>query len=127
MNDKKLWLIISAFSGVTAVAIGAFGAHGLRETLSPQMLEVYRTGVLYQLIHSVVLLVLVLNTIIKAKIPSIFFLLGIILFSFSLYIYSTTGITFFAMITPVGGFCFLIGWLLIIYEAVKLKEKHSTT
>ena len=122
MNDKKLWLVISAVSGFTAVAIGAFGAHGLREKLSEQMLDVYKTGVLYQLIHSVVLLVLSLNTLIKAKLPSIFILLGMILFSFSLYIYSTSGIRFFAMITPVGGFCFLIGWLWIIYEALKLKQ-----
>ena len=122
MNDKKLWLIISAVSGFTAVAIGAFGAHGLREILSSEMLEIYKTGVLYQLIHSVVLLALALNTIIKAKLPSIFFLLGVILFSFSLYLYSTSGIRAFAMITPVGGFCFLIGWLLIIYEAVKIKS-----
>ena len=121
MNDKKLWLIISAVSGFTAVSIGAFGAHGLRETLTPQMLEVYKTGVLYQLIHSVVLLALTLNTVIKAKLPSIFFVLGIILFSFSLYIYSTSGVKLFAMITPIGGFCFLIGWLLIIYEAIRLK------
>jgi uncharacterized membrane protein YgdD (TMEM256/DUF423 family) len=125
MNDKKLWLIISAVSGFTAVAIGAFGAHGLKEMLSPQMLDVYKTGVLYQLVHSVVILVLSLNTTIKAKLPSIFFLLGIILFSFSLYIYSTSGIGFFAMITPVGGFCFLIGWLLIIYEALKLKQENN--
>jgi len=122
MNDKKLWLIISAVSGFTAVAIGAFGAHGLREKLTSEMLEVYKTGVLYQLIHSVVLLVLSLNNIIKAKFPSIFFLLGIILFSFSLYIYSTSGITAYAMITPVGGVCFLIGWFLIIYEALKAKQ-----
>ena len=122
MNDKKLWIIISAISGFTAVAIGAFGAHGLKETLTPQMLEVYKTGVLYQLIHSVVLLALSLNTLIKAKLPSIFFLLGIILFSFSLYFYSTSGIRFFAMITPLGGFCFLIGWLFIIYEAIKIKN-----
>lgn len=121
MNDKKLWIVISATSGFTAVAIGAFGAHGLKETLSPQMLEVYKTGVLYQLFHSLVLLFLSLNTVIKAKLPSIFFLIGIILFSFSLYIYSTSGIRTFAMITPVGGFCFLIGWLLIIYQALKLK------
>lgn len=122
MNDKKFWLIISAVSGFSAVAIGAFGAHGLKEKLTSEMLEVYKTGVLYHMIHSVVLLALSLNTLIKAKLPSVFFLLGIILFSFSLYIYSTSGIRFFAMITPVGGFCFLIGWLLIIYEAVKIKK-----
>ena len=121
MNNKKLWLIISAVSGFTAVAIGAFGAHGLREKLSSEMLEVYKTGVLYQFIHSVVLLALSLNTLVTAKLSSIFLLLGIILFSFSLYIYSTSGIQFFAMITPVGGVCFLIGWLLVIYEAIKIK------
>ena len=121
MNDKKLWIIISAVSGFTAVAIGAFGAHGLKEKLSAEMLEVYITGVLYHLIHSVGLLALSLYTLIKAKLPSIFFLLGIILFSFSLYVYSTSGIRLFAMITPIGGFCFLIGWLLIIYETIRLK------
>ena len=121
MNDKKIWIIISAVSGFTAVAIGAFGAHGLRERLSSELLEVYKTGVLYHLIHSVVLLALSLQTLIKAKLPSIFILLGIFLFSFSLYIYSTSGIRTFAMITPVGGFCFLVGWLLIVYEAVKQK------
>lgn len=125
MNDKKLWIIISAISGFTAVAIGAFGAHGLKEKLSSEMLEIYKTGVLYQLIHSVVLLALSLNTRIKAKLPLIFFLLGIILFSFSLYIYSTSGIRFFAMITPLGGFCFLIGWLFIIYETIKIKSNDD--
>lgn len=122
MNDKKLWIIISAVSGFTAVAIGAFGAHGLREKLSREMLEIYKTGVLYHLIHSVVLLALSLTTLIKTKLPSLFILVGIILFSFSLYIYSTSGIRFFAMITPIGGFCFLIGWLLITYEAIKIKK-----
>ncbi len=122
MNDKIIWIVISAISGFTAVAIGAFGAHGLKEKLSVEMLEVYKTGVLYHLIHSVVLLALSLNTMIKPELPSIFFILGIILFSFSLYIYSTSGIRLFAMITPVGGLAFLIGWLLIIYEAIKLNS-----
>lgn len=122
MNDRKIWIIISAVSGFTAVAIGAFGAHGLREKLSTEMLEIYKTGVLYQLIHSVVLFVLSINTILKSKLPAIFFLSGIILFSFTLYIYATSGIRFFAMITPLGGLSFLIGWLFIIYEAIKLKE-----
>ena len=121
MNDKKMWIIISTVSGFTAVAIGAFGAHGLRENLSAEMLEVYKTGVLYQFIHTIVLLILSLTNFIKTKIASIFFLLGIILFSFSLYIYSTSGIKFFAMITPVGGVCFLIGWLWIIVETIKTK------
>lgn len=122
MNDKKVWLIISAVSGFTAVAIGAFGAHGLREKLLPEMLEVYKTGVFYQFVHTIVLLILSLTNFIKSNIAPIFFLVGIILFSFSLYIYSTSGIKFFAMITPIGGICFLIGWLWIIVEAVRIKQ-----
>ena len=114
---------ISAVSGFTAVAIGAFGAHGLREKLSAEMLEVYKTGVLYQFFHTIVLLILSLNNFIKGKIASIFFLAGIILFSFSLYLYSTSGIRFFAMITPVGGVCFLIGWFWLIVEVIRKKEK----
>jgi uncharacterized membrane protein YgdD (TMEM256/DUF423 family) len=122
MNDKKMWIIISAVSGFTAVAIGAFGAHGLREKLSAEMLEVYQTGVLYQFIHTIVLLILSLNNFIKGNIASIFFLAGIILFSFSLYLYSTSEIRFFAMITPVGGVCFLIGWLWLIVEVIRRKD-----
>lgn len=123
MNDKKMWIIISAVSGFTVVAIGAFGAHGLREKLSAEMLEVYKTGVLYQFIHAIFLLILSLTNFIKGRITSIFFLAGIILFSFSLYLYSTTGITTFAMITPVGGVCFLIGWCWLIVEVIRKKEK----
>jgi len=123
MNDKKMWIIISAVSGFTAVAIGAFGAHGLREKLSAEMLEVYKTGVLYQFIHTIILFILSLTNFIKGKIASIFFLVGIILFSFSLYLYSTSGIRFFALITPVGGVCFLIGWLWLIVEVIRKKEK----
>lgn len=119
MNNKKFWIIISAVSGFTAVAIGAFGSHGLKEKLTPEMLEVYKTGVLYHLIHTVVLLAISLSDKIKTQLPSIFFLLGIILFSFSLYIYSTSGIRFFAMITPFGGVSFLIAWLMIIVSVRK--------
>ena len=124
MNDKKMWIIISAVSGFTAVAIGAFGAHGLREKLSAEMLEVYKAGVLYQFIHTIILLLLSLTNFIKGKITSIFLLAGIILFSFSLYLYSTSGLRFFAMITPVGGVCFLIGWLWLIVEVIRRKETN---
>ena len=121
MNDKKFWIIISALSGFIAVAVGAFGAHGLREKLTPEMLEIYKTGVLYQFIHTIVLLILSLTNFIRSKVASIFFLAGIVLFSFSLYIYSTSGIKFFAMITPIGGVCFLVGWLWLIVEAIRMK------
>lgn len=122
MNDKKIWIIISAVSGFTTVALGAFGAHGLKSTISAEMLEIFKTGIFYQFVHTIVLLILSVTNFIKGKISSILFLLGIILFSFSLYLYSTSGIKILAMITPVGGVCFLIGWLGIIIEVVRKKQ-----
>ena len=127
MNDKKLWIIISVVSGFTAVAIGAFGAHGLREKLSTEMLEVYKTGVFYHFIHTVVLLILAVTNYMRTRIASLFFLAGIILFSFSLYIYSTSGIRFFAMVTPVGGVSFLIGWFWLIVEVIRIKKRIKIT
>lgn len=122
MNNTKFWIIVSAISGFSAVAIGAFGAHGLKEKLTVEMLEVYKTGVLYHLIHSLVILSLALSDKIRSQISSVFFLTGIILFSFSLYIYSTSGIRFFAMITPFGGVSFLIGWVTIVFNLNKSRN-----
>jgi uncharacterized membrane protein YgdD (TMEM256/DUF423 family) len=127
MNDKKLWIIISVVSGFTAVSIGAFGAHGLREKLSTEMLEVYKTGVFYHFIHTVVLLILAVTNYMRTWIASLFFLAGIILFSFSLYIYSISGIRFFAMVTPVGGVSFLIGWFWLIVEVIRIKKRIKIT
>jgi uncharacterized membrane protein YgdD (TMEM256/DUF423 family) len=120
--DKKL-LIVAGILGFLGVALGAFGAHGLKNSLSGEMIEIYKTGVEYQLIHSVVLLALALSTGNSFKISKWFFLVGIILFSFSLYFYAVTGKLFFAMITPFGGVSFLIGWLSVVWYAFKMKKQ----
>lgn len=118
---RKFHLLLAGISGFTAVTLGAFGAHGLKDILSPGLMDTYKTGILYHLIHSVVLLTLALSD--KNFIKSYWFIfIGIILFSFSLYAYAVSGIKFLAMITPLGGVCFLIGWALIIYSAVKTKS-----
>jgi uncharacterized membrane protein YgdD (TMEM256/DUF423 family) len=109
----KNWIRIGAVSGFLAVALGAFGAHGLKSIVTPEMLETYRTGVLYHLIHSVVILIIGFYGNERLKIAALFFLVGIILFSFSLYAYSVTEVKTLAMITPVGGVSFLVGWVLI--------------
>ena len=118
MKNKYL-ILISGITGFSAVALGAFGAHGLKNVLTEHLLETYKTGVLYHLIHSVVLLSIALagkNNFLKSF---WFFFAGIILFSFSLYIYSVTQITAFAIITPIGGISLLLGWLFIIIEGIK--------
>lgn len=116
---KKNHVILAAIMGALAVALGAFGAHGLKAILTPELLETYKTGVLYHLIHSAVLLALSLNTKFELKIPFYFILIGIILFSFSLYIYALTNITFFAMVTPFGGISLILGWIMIIISILK--------
>ncbi len=119
MNKGKHFVITGSISGFLAVALGAFGAHGLSEKLSPEMMEIYKTGVLYHLIHSVVILAIGLaDKSIYFK-SGLFFATGILLFSFSLYLYAVTAVTAYAIITPFGGLCFLIGWLWLAVKAVR--------
>lgn len=126
MKDNKFWIIVSGISGFLAVGLGAFGAHGLKNTLPPDMMDIYKTGVLYHLIHSVVLLAISLNSSKRFYLSAVFFLAGIILFSFSLYCYAFTGVTAFAIITPFGGLCLLAGWLFIVIEGLKSTDKMGT-
>ena len=119
LRMSKKWLIIAGISGFLGVGLGAFGAHGLKNTLNAEMIEIFKTGVLYHLIHSVVLLALALAAGSTFEISKWFFLAGIVLFSFSLYLYAVTGTLFFAIITPFGGVCFLTAWLSLIITAVK--------
>ena len=110
----RKWVIIGGISGFLAVALGAFGAHGLKQQLTPEMLEIFKTGVFYHLIHSVVLLALGLSGSEKFNKSAIFISIGILLFSFSLYLYSVTAVKFFAFVTPFGGVSFLLGWAMAV-------------
>ena len=108
------WIKIGGIMGFLGVALGAFGAHGLKSTITPEMMDVFKTGVLYHLIHSIVILGIGFYGKEQFKKAAYFFLTGIILFSFSLYLLSITSITAFGYITPFGGVCFLIGWAMLI-------------
>lgn len=119
----KLFLILGAINGFLAVALGAFGAHGLEGKLSEKALKTWDKAVNYQMFHTMALLI---TGLLLSKIQSggmlwagWMFLVGILLFSGTLYIYSTTGIKTFAMITPIGGVAFLIGWVLLGYAVMK--------
>lgn len=125
MNTQKKWLVISAVMGFLGVALGAFGAHGLRNIVTPEILESYKTGVQYHIIHAVALFALALYgnpALLKA---AKFFLIGIILFSFSLYLYSVTGVRWLAMVTPFGGASFLIGWGAVIYYTIRGSKSNE--
>jgi uncharacterized membrane protein YgdD (TMEM256/DUF423 family) len=108
-----------AWSGGTAVALGAFGAHGLRSILSPEMLAVYETGVRYQMYHALALIAAGVAGF-SARDPerrlllgaSLAFGCGTLLFSGSLYALALTGIRALGAVTPAGGLAFIAGWAL---------------
>lgn len=112
------FLSIGALFGLLGVMIGAFGAHGLEGKLTAHALARFQIGVEYQFYHVGALLIVGLllsqTQSIQLTLSGIFFTLGIILFSGSLYAYALTGTKFFGMITPLGGLCFLIGWGLLL-------------
>ncbi len=123
MNSNKTWIIIGGILGFLGVALGAFGAHILEPKLTNEMMSIYNKGILYHLIHSAAILSISLTGRNKFYKCALFFTIGIILFSFSLYLYSTTQILTFAMITPLGGISFLIGWVLIILEGIRFSKE----
>jgi uncharacterized membrane protein YgdD (TMEM256/DUF423 family) len=113
--DKLLWIRLTALSGALAVMLGAFAAHSLKGSLTPQMLDTYQTGVLYHFIHTLALLG-ALNLPINQRSlhwAARSFMLGIVLFSGSLYLIAVSGISVLGIITPVGGSAFIAGWLLL--------------
>ena len=107
-------LLIAALAGFVAVALGAFGAHGLRGRLSPEVLTAFETGVRYQMYHALALFATALlmtrlsGRLIQAA--AWLFMTGIVLFSGSLYTLALTGSSVFGAITPIGGLAFLAGW-----------------
>lgn len=120
----KIFFIIGSLFGFLAVALGAFGAHGLEGKISEQSLKTWEKAVHYQMFHTVSLFtvgILLLKFQSGALVwAGWMFVLGTLLFSGSLYVYSTTGIRSLAMITPFGGVIFLIGWVLFGYAMIKL-------
>ncbi|HAY35243.1 MAG TPA: DUF423 domain-containing protein [Ignavibacteria bacterium] len=122
MCRQKFWIITGGVFGFTGVVFGAFGAHALKNILAPEMLEIFKTGVFYQMIHAAVILTIGLTGINKFFRAAFFLSIGIILFSFSLYLYALTSVKFLSMITPLGGVAFLTGWLLLIFAGFKYKS-----
>jgi len=101
---------IAAVLCFLAVALGAFGAHGLRSTLEAHgMLDVWNKAVFYHFIHAIALLVLALYGAINRG-ACVLLLVGILLFSGSLYLLALTNLRWLGAVTPLGGLCFLAGW-----------------
>ena len=123
MNQQQT-LLLAALSGFLAVALGAFGAHGLAPVLGERV-SAWETAVHYQMFHTTVLLVLGLmlqsgygNRVwLRRSVVAV--LAGILLFSGSLYVLALTGTGWLGMITPLGGVAFLLGWLFLAMAVLK--------
>jgi uncharacterized membrane protein YgdD (TMEM256/DUF423 family) len=120
--NKISWIKIIAISGMLCVALGAFSAHGLEQSLSAKALSTMRTAVLYQFLHTLLLLGIValpdklLNQKLQNRAAQLL-LAGIVLFSGSLYLLVFTGFSALGMITPIGGLALIAGWLLLFSAA----------
>ena len=118
----RTFLLIGSLAGALGVGLGAFGAHGLRARLSPEMLGVFETAVRYHMYHALALVIVAVmltrwdGWMFHAAGWS--FAVGIVLFSGSLYLLALTGIRALGMITPLGGVAFILGWAFLAVAAL---------
>ena len=127
---NKTVFVTGIFFGFTAIVLGAFGAHGLKEVLTESQLDTFETGVKYQMYHALFLLIVSQLKMISQKFQkTIYFLtvLGVILFSFSIYFLATNELTGFdfksiGFITPIGGLLLISAWALLGFGVLKHKS-----
>ncbi|MVW73266.1 MULTISPECIES: DUF423 domain-containing protein [unclassified Bordetella] len=119
MTDRHL-IVLAALNMIAAVGAGAFGAHGLKQSLTSDMLAVWQTGVLYHLVHALGLFIIALLAArygAGMSTAGLIMFAGIILFSGSLYLLAVTGIRWLGAITPIGGVAFLVAWAWVAWTA----------
>ena len=123
-SDRARLVRLGAIAMAFGVALGAFGAHGLRDRLAPDLLAVYETGVRYHLVHALGLFVAAWlageDQTRSARLAGVLLVVGILFFSGSLYVLALTGVRAFGAVTPLGGIAWLAAWILIATR-VKLR------
>lgn len=115
----KNLLAMGALNGGIAVAAGAFGAHGLKDRLSQHSMEVFETGVRYQMYHALAILACAVIATSGARTAGWLFQAGIVLFSGSLYLLALTETKWLGAVTPVGGLAFLAGWAALAWSGLR--------
>lgn len=125
MTDRQL-VIAASLVLLVGVGAGAFGAHGLRRIISPDLLSVWQTAVLYQLIHGLGMLAI---AALGAKFGSsllsnagVVMFAGIVIFSGSLYVLALTGTKWLGAITPIGGLAFIVAWAMVALAAYRTAQ-----
>jgi uncharacterized membrane protein YgdD (TMEM256/DUF423 family) len=131
--DKKI-ISTAAVLGMIAIILGAFGAHGLKKVLSIEQLTTFETGVKYQMYHAFYLLFIGTTTLINQKLKKTIYnmtVIGVILFSGSIYLLATNSLTTIdfkaiGFITPIGGLFLIISWFLLFFDLIKpIKKKNK--
>ncbi|WP_405156059.1 DUF423 domain-containing protein [Paenibacillus sp. FSL K6-0108] len=127
---QRKWMMLGAVLTMLSVAIGAFGAHMLKERIGADAIAVYETGVQYHMIHAIALLIIGLTAgqlgpSTKLKWAARLLFTGIIIFSGSLYVLSISGIKMLGAITPIGGVAFIVGWLLFAIDVWQRGKDRS--
>lgn len=129
-NTVNLIIALGALNAFLAVASGAFAAHGLKDVLSAESLNTFRTAADYQMMHGIGLILIGLlskHEKNRCNIAAAWFMLsGILLFSGSLYTLATTGIKWLGIITPFGGVCFLIAWLTLAFNYLQNRKCETS-
>jgi len=125
MDRHITWIIVGACFACLAVILGAFAAHGLKSKITSEDLAIFETGVRYQMYHSLGLILLGLIGFQTAQdivfFPALMFIIGIIIFSGTLYLIPLTGLRWLGAVTPIGGTTFILGWSFLIYNLIKLQ------
>lgn len=127
--NKKI-LITAAVLGIISIILGAFGAHALKALISTEMQQTFETGVRYQMYHALFLLFVGTTSLISEKSKKIIYYLvitGVVFFSGSIYGLATNSLTGFdfkiiGFVTPIGGLCFIISWMVLIMNLIKNKS-----
>jgi len=120
----NIFVFLGAINACISVALGAFGAHGLKEFMDQKYLDIWETGVRYEMYHALGLIAIgILSGTLRSSAllswSGWLMLIGIVLFSGSLYVLSLTKISVLGAITPIGGVAFLASWILLAIAAVK--------
>lgn len=129
--DKKT-ISTAALLGMIAIILGAFGAHALKKVLSIEQLATFETGVRYQMYHALFLLFIGLIPNLTSKTKNIIYTLvlsGVLLFSGSIYLLATNGLTpidfrFIGPVTPIGGLLLISAWAVLLYNITKKSDKN---
>lgn len=117
-GGARMILIGGALLAAAGVALGAFGAHALRETLGPQRLGSWNTAVQYQMWHAVALVALAAVPVPRLGLPAALLAAGTVLFSGSLYAMALTGARWLGPVTPLGGLLMISGWITVVWRCV---------